>query len=103
MCEPHMSTTKPHSFLSNGNVLYPTVTNNNQALQQQLANDNRMLWAALTPHGTRHFVSEQFPIHDDHYEVIEYETKQNCNIGIRENATLNKRTPIKVRSLEVFL
>lgn len=93
-----MSTTKPHSFLSNGNVLYSTASSNNQALQQQLANDNRMLWAALTPHGTRHFVAEQFPIHDDHYEVIEYETKQNGSIGIRENnVTLNKRTPIKVR------
>lgn len=96
MCEPHMSTTKPHSFLSNGNVLYPCPSNN-QALQQQLANDNRMLWAALTPHGTRHFVSEKFPIHDDHYEVIEYENNQNSATVIREPAsTLNKRTPIKV-------
>lgn len=90
MCEPSMSGSKPHSFMA-GNVLYPCPSNN-QVLQQQLANDNRMLWAALTPHGTRHFVSDQFPIHDDHYEVIEYDAKQRA---AAEAATV-RRTPIKV-------
>lgn len=89
--ESHTNTaTKSHVFLS-GNVLYPCTTNTN-TIQQQMANENRMLWAALTPHGTRHFVSEPFPIHDDHYEVIDYETKHNAQ---HEVPTI-KRTPIKV-------
>lgn len=40
--------------------------------------DNRMVWAALTPRGTQHFVSENYPRDlvdfvesDDHYETIE--------------------------------
>lgn len=89
MCEPHVSNSKPHPFLS-GNVLYPCPSSS-QSLQQHMANENRMLWAALTPHGTRHFVSEPFPIHDDHYEVIDYEVKDQ----VQETATI-KRTPVKV-------
>lgn len=40
--------------------------------------DNRMVWAALTPRGTQHFISESYPRDlvdyveaDDHYETID--------------------------------
>lgn len=37
--------------------------------------DNRMVWAALTPRGTQHFVSENYPrdfvMEEDHYETID--------------------------------
>ncbi|XP_065170290.1 uncharacterized protein [Atheta coriaria] len=40
--------------------------------------DNRMVWAALTPRGTQHFISESYPNDlvdyieaDDHYETID--------------------------------
>ncbi|XP_018565484.1 uncharacterized protein LOC108906654 [Anoplophora glabripennis] len=40
--------------------------------------DNRMVWAALTPRGTQHFISENYPRdlidygeNDDHYETID--------------------------------
>ncbi|CAH1373479.1 unnamed protein product [Tenebrio molitor] len=40
--------------------------------------DNRMVWAALTPHGTQHFISENYPRDlidygegDDHYETVD--------------------------------
>lgn len=37
--------------------------------------DNRMVWAALTPRGTQHFVSENYPrdfvVEEDHYETID--------------------------------
>lgn len=47
-------------------VLYHSTTNM----------DNRMVWAALTPHGTQHFISENYPrdlidYNDDHYETID--------------------------------
>lgn len=41
--------------------------------------DNRMVWAALTPRGTQHFISDNYPrdlvdYHDSesHYETIDY-------------------------------
>lgn len=41
-------------------------------------NDNRMVWATLTPRGTQHFVSENYPSdlidygeNEDHYETID--------------------------------
>ena len=89
MMEPHVSNSKPHPFMDN-NVLY-ACPSNTQALQQQMANDNRMLWAALTPHGTRHFISEPFPIHEEHYEVINYAMKEPAH----DSPTI-KRTPVKV-------
>ncbi|XP_060525199.1 uncharacterized protein LOC132701370 isoform X2 [Cylas formicarius] len=69
--------TRDCSVLSNGNklaipsdaVLYHGTPN----LQ-----DNRLMWAALTPRGTQHFISENYPRNlikydesDDHYETIE--------------------------------
>lgn len=40
--------------------------------------DNRMVWAALTPRGTQHFISENYPgdlvdysENEDHYESID--------------------------------
>lgn len=42
------------------------------------SNDNRIIWAALTPRGTQHFVSENYPNelidygeNEDHYETID--------------------------------
>lgn len=39
------------------------------------SSDNRMVWAALTPRGTQHFVSENYPrdfvVEEDHYETID--------------------------------
>lgn len=71
--EAQMSADKTQAILP-GDVLYPCASNE-QVLQQQMVKENRLLWAALTPHGTRHFVSsaERFPNYDDHYEVIDYQ------------------------------
>lgn len=90
--EPHISDDKSQTFMP-GDILYPCPSNE-QALQQQLVRENRMLWAALTPHGTRHFVSttEPFPNYDDHYEVIDY----HGNKPTKARDLTLKKTPIKV-------
>lgn len=53
--------------------------------------DNRMVWAALTPRGTQHFISENYPRnlidyaeHEDHYETIE-----NLNVQPVSTVTYN--------------
>lgn len=70
--------------------------------------DNRMLWATLTPHGTRHHIVNQDSTqgggyyasgsvtNEDHYEVVDYyrhENKmnaQNSMIAARNgNLTIN--------------
>lgn len=53
-----------------GTMLYPFVPSAHY--QSGRGTDNRMLWATLTPHGTRHFVSETFIPQDDHYEIVDY-------------------------------
>ncbi|XP_017482635.1 PREDICTED: uncharacterized protein LOC108371559 [Rhagoletis zephyria] len=90
------SSTKANPFMAGG-ILYPcTTTNNRDTLQTQLANDSRLLWATLTPHGTRHFISE-YPVangnvvQDGHYEVVDYRTKVP-NPTYREYV---KRVPVK--------
>lgn len=72
--EPHMSTDKSQTFLP-GDIMYPCSSNDPSLQQQQMVKENRLLWAALTPHGTRHFVSsaERFPNYEDHYEVVDYQ------------------------------
>lgn len=84
--EPHISTgtTKSAGFMA-GTMLYPcTTTNyNNPNLQQQLSNDSRVLWAALTPSGTQHFVS--YPTQEDHYEVVDYSRKPEPNTNTIKN------------------
>lgn len=70
-------------------MLYPCA-NNRDSLQQQMVNDNRLLWATLTPHGTRHFVSDFPSGQDGHYEVVDY--KMKAHTTGREY----KRTPVKV-------
>lgn len=74
-----------------GTMLYPCNQSSNNHLQQQLANDNRVLWAALTPHGTQHFVSEAYPSQDDHYEVIDYGLK----VDQKYNTTTSKHSQVK--------
>lgn len=71
--EPHVSHDKSQSFLP-GDIMYPCASNE-QAVRQQMVKENRLLWAALTPRGTRHFVAsaEQIPNFDDHYEVVDYQ------------------------------
>ncbi|XP_058062690.1 uncharacterized protein LOC131212727 isoform X1 [Anopheles bellator] len=83
-------------FLAGGTILYPTnhVVHHTNSLQHHhhqhhhqqqhlhhqsgtvYGTDNRTLWAALTPHGTQHFITESYGGHpDDHYEVIDYGRK----------------------------
>lgn len=92
------SSNKAKPFTAGG-ILYPvTTTNNRDTLQSQLANDSRLLWATLTPHGTRHFISD-YPVgngngtvvQDGHYEIVDYRSKVQ-NPTYRE---YTKRVPIK--------
>lgn len=85
--EPHVSADKSQTFLP-GDMMYPCTSNDPSLQQQQMVKENRLLWAALTPHGTRHFVSsaERFPNYDDHYEVVDYQG--NRVMRPREGGTL---------------
>lgn len=51
--------------------------------------DNRMVWAALTPRGTQHFISENYPRnlidYEDHYETVD-------NLNIQPVATVTYTT-----------
>lgn len=125
LCEPSMTANgKLHhhqAFLGSGTtMLYPssTTTQTNQqmvALQQQMATENRLLWATLTPHGgTRHYVAEStYPLQDEHYEVIDFAaTRPTGAAGAREaqqavgftevSPQHVKRTPIKVRFIDLI-
>lgn len=99
MChEPHVSLDKSQSYMS-GNMLYPhSITPSNEPnLQQDVVNkESRLLWATLTPHGTRHFVTrgvERYPNYDDHYEVIDYHNRP----AVRTREGTPRKIPIKVR------
>lgn len=49
-------------------------TGGSNALYGSAALDSRVLWAALTPRGTRHFVADTYPhdeTEDHHYECVE--------------------------------
>ena len=87
---------KSNPFMAGG-ILYPcTSANSRDTLQSQLASDSRLLWATLTPHGTRHFISD-YPATGTqdmagHYEVVDYRAK-TPNQPYRDYV---KRTPIKV-------
>lgn len=59
----------------NPRILYPFVPSSNYQKGNH-GNDNRMLWATLTPRGTQHFITEPGPFQDDHYEVIDYHNRQ---------------------------
>ncbi|XP_023308017.1 uncharacterized protein LOC111689787 [Lucilia cuprina] len=86
---------KSNPFMAGG-ILYPcTSANSRDTLQSQLASDSRLLWATLTPHGTRHFISD-YPATSaqdvaGHYEVVDYRAK-TPNQPYRDYV---KRTPIK--------
>lgn len=91
------SSNKAKPFTAGG-ILYPVTTSNNRdTLQTQLANDSRLLWATLTPHGTRHFISD-YPVgnvvQDGHYEIVDYRTKA-VTPTYRDYV---KRVPVKVRN-----
>lgn len=67
--------TSVNNINSNNKLVHPseTVLYHGNGLQ-----DNRMVWAALTPRGTQHFVSENYPRdlvdyveNEDHYETID--------------------------------
>uniref|UniRef100_A0A182J102 Uncharacterized protein n=1 Tax=Anopheles atroparvus TaxID=41427 RepID=A0A182J102_ANOAO len=71
-------------FMPGGTILYPTghvhhPAHHHQAHPQHqpvYGPDNRTLWAALTPHGTQHFITESYGGNpEDHYEVIDYGRK----------------------------
>lgn len=97
--EPQMSANKSQTFLS-GDILYSSTSNEQTSLQQQMVKENRLLWAALTPHGTRHFVSsaEQCSNYDDHYEVIDYQgnrvmrPREGVTLKINPNNSTNTRS-----------
>lgn len=92
MChEPHVAMEKSQTF-STGTILYPQHTNE-QALQQELHKESRLLWATLTPHGTRHFISPagEYANYEDHYEVVDYRVKPV--------KTTPKKIPIKVKKI----
>lgn len=88
--------TKSNPFMAGG-ILYPcTSANSRDTLQSQMASDSRLLWATLTPHGTRHFITDYpaatAPETNGHYEVVDYRSK-TPNQPYRDYV---KRTPIKV-------
>ncbi|XP_030762223.1 uncharacterized protein LOC115887032 isoform X2 [Sitophilus oryzae] len=60
----------------NSKLIHPTDTNFYNGMSSM--QDNRMVWAALTPRGTQHFISESYPRDlidygepEDHYETID--------------------------------
>uniref|UniRef100_A0A182YDU1 Uncharacterized protein n=1 Tax=Anopheles stephensi TaxID=30069 RepID=A0A182YDU1_ANOST len=71
------STAKAAVFMPGGTILYPTNHLHHHHHQPPAAHpDNRTLWAALTPHGTQHFITESYGGNpEDHYEVIDYGRK----------------------------
>ncbi|XP_037938049.1 uncharacterized protein LOC119671473 [Teleopsis dalmanni] len=85
---------KSNPFMAGG-ILYPcTAAASRDTLQSQMANDSRLLWATLTPHGTRHFITDYPSVNnaqEGHYEVVDYRSKPQNHI-YRDYA---KRTPIK--------
>lgn len=88
---PH---TDKSGTMMRGTMLYPFVPS--AAYQSGHGTDNRMLWATLTPHGTRHFVSEAFVTQDDHYEVIDYHNQRNqINCDTMEKHDTLRQTQIK--------
>lgn len=105
MChEPHVSMDKSQSYMS-GNMLYPC-TSNEQNLQQDVNKEGRLLWATLTPHGTRHFVTtargggvERYPNYDDHYEIIDYHNRP----VVRTREGTPRKVPIKVNESKQIL
>lgn len=58
--------------------------------QQQFGNENRVLWATLTPNGTQHFVSEPYQSSDDFYEIIDH------GIKVEKDLEHLKGIPIRV-------
>lgn len=82
--------TKSNAFTSGG-ILYPCATaNSRDLLQSQLVNDSRLLWATLTPHGTRHFIIENSQDGGSgsgsvgggggHYESVDYRGKAHSQV-----------------------
>lgn len=97
MCESHINV-KPGSYATT-NSICPCSSNTHQ-LQRELANENRMLWATLTPHGTtRHYISEVEPYrHEEHYEVVDSDSirrKFHTNVN-HSTSSSPRRIPIKV-------
>lgn len=92
-------------------MLYPCLPSQTpETLQNQLSNDNRMLWATLTPNGPQHYISSSSAAsynppqptptpatlaqHDDHYEVIDHQLK------VHQNYTSNTTSRVPVKSFE---
>lgn len=99
MChEPHVSMDKSQSYMSGNISLYPCPSNEPN-LQQDVNKEGRLLWATLTPHGTRHFVTaarggvERYPNYDDHYEIIDYHNRP----VVRTREGTPRKVPIKVK------
>ncbi|CAH1127091.1 unnamed protein product [Ceutorhynchus assimilis] len=67
---------EPNTALTNGKMIHPV--NTSFYTPAPTMQDNRMVWAAITPRGTEHFISENYSRNlmcyeppEDHYETIE--------------------------------
>lgn len=93
---------KSQSYMS-GNVWCPPNEPQNIQQQQDPSNEGRLLWATLTPHGTRHFVTaravERYPNYDDHYEIIDYHNRP----VVRTREGTPRKIPIKVKIYYTYL
>ncbi|KAK9732064.1 hypothetical protein QE152_g13110 [Popillia japonica] len=89
--EPRDCTSVTNLNGNNAKLVHPTDT----VLYHGTANihtDNRMVWAALTPRGTQHFISETYPRDlvdyvetEDHYETIDNLHVQPVIPGVHPN------------------
>ncbi|KFB49563.1 AGAP008385-PA-like protein [Anopheles sinensis] len=85
-------------FMPGGTILYPTGHVHHHSThphqhggQPVYGPDNRTLWAALTPHGTQHFITESYGGNpEDHYEVIDYGRKHEQYIPASAHGTIVK-------------
>lgn len=111
--EPSLTnTSKPYTSSPS---LYPCVTpQNNGTLRSQRSNENRALWATLTPNGPQHYISEPtyhqpLPVtatltqQDDHYEVVDHQMKIHQHYTSNTNSLVNNRIPIKSFENSAFI
>ncbi|XP_037029601.1 uncharacterized protein LOC119069614 [Bradysia coprophila] len=103
ICESHVNV-KPASYATT-NTICPCSSNTHQ-IQRQLASENRMLWATLTPHGTRHYITEPEPYrHEEHYEVIDSDSiRRKFHTNVNHSASSSpRRIPIKSFDNSAFI
>ncbi|XP_063705928.1 uncharacterized protein LOC134835012 [Culicoides brevitarsis] len=82
-----------------GTMLYPFVPSAHYQSHGHAA-DNRMLWATITPHGTRHFVSETFVPQDDHYEIVDYHHRHQHHAHGTPSTSSEKQPELRKNNLK---